>query len=503
MPKSIQQQEPELANQPKLAALDLGSNSFHLVIARLVEGDLQILSRHKERVRLAAGLNQQLELSDAAMQRGLDNLRRCNERLQDIPKQNVRIVATHTLRVCRNRAQFLSQAQQLLAHPIEVISGHEEARLIFQAVAHTEQLSGRALVVDIGGGSTELAIGNGFEVEQLSSRTMGCVSYTQQFFAQEISQQAFKRAILAASHALEPIARIYRKQGWEQAFATSGTASALASAAKQFSGSSAITLDALIKIQEHMIKAGSAANCQLEGVNENRLPVLAGGTAIMIAIMQSLQLSQLQYSDAALREGVLYEMDDAMRHQDIRLRTRRSLQARYKVDREQATRVKQSLSQLYQQLHDAWQLPTGSLELLLDAAALHEIGLNINTVAVHKHSSYILEHVDMPGIRQEEQAVIAMLVRFYRKKLPAEELIAIGDYDANILLRLIRILRLAVILNISRSPSGLQIPEVEVTAEQMQLTFTPGYLAEQQLLNADLQREAAYLSALGLQLAFT
>jgi len=503
MPTEQQADEPNLVNQPMLAALDLGSNSFHLVIARIVEGDLQILARYKERVRLAAGLNSELELSAEAMQRGLENLQRCNERLQDIPKANVRVVATHTLRACKNRNTFLKQAKKVLAHPIEIISGHEEARLIFQAVAHTEHLPGRTLVIDIGGGSTELVIGSGFEVEQLTSRSMGCVSYTQQFFTKGVTEKAFKQAVLAAHQALEPIAQIFRRQGWDQVLATSGTAAALSSIASQFSGQPTITLQALQQAKAELVAVGDPTQCQLQGINETRLPVLAGGIAIMQAVMESLSIGRLRYSEAALREGVLYEMDDTMRHHDIRLRTRRSLQARYRVDREQATRVKQSAAELWQQVYREWKLPESSLELLLHAAALHEVGLNINAYSVHKHGSYILQHVDMPGIHADEQQLIALLVRFYRKKLLLEEIAEPGRYSAKQTVRLIRILRLAVLLNISRTTTPLATPGVKVDGQAMQLSFATDYLQQQQLLNADLLKEAALLEQHEMLLSFS
>lgn len=503
MPVPHPNHEPDLANHPKLAALDLGSNSFHLVIARLVEGDLQILARYKERVRLAAGLDKHAHLSEPAIQKGLENLQRCNEHLRDIPKENVRVVATHTLRVATNRQQFLDRAQHRLTHPIEIISGHEEARLIFQAVAHTEHLQGNTLVVDIGGGSTELIIGNGFEAKQLTSRAMGCVSYTQQYFEQGMTPQAFEQAELAAHQALEPIARIYRTLGWKQAIATSGTAAALAAITLQTTGKEQITQASLQHIKQALIEAKTPQNIQLAGINENRLPVLAGGVAIMLAVMQSLAVESICYSEAALREGVLYEMDPSTRHQDIQLRTRRSLQARYQVDREQAARVKQAVYAIWQQVQTPWELPEALLSVLLHAAALHEVGLNINAYAVHKHSGYILSHVDMPGISQHQQALIATLTRFYRKKLPLETLEPIGDYQESTVLRLIRILRLAVIFNISRSPQAIETPTIKVKSEQMELTFSTGYLSTRQLLQADLAKEANYLMQCNLHLSYT
>lgn len=491
------QETTEQETDSILAALDLGSNSFHMVIARIVEGNLQILSRHKEKVRQAAGLNAKGNLDDAAIQRGLDSLARFNERLQPFDQAQVRIVGTHTLRRARNARDFLKQAEEVLAHPVEVISGHEEARLIFQAVAHSESTQENTLVIDIGGGSTELIIGRQFEVQQLTSRSMGCVSFTRQFFANGITKAAFKKAVIAAQQELEPVVKQFKRTGWQTTLATSGTAKALATCASEL-GYSAISSESLAALQKFLIQ--EQGEFAIKGINEDRIQVLAGGLAVLQGIVKSFEIDAIHYSTAALREGVLYEMHGGLEHESVRQRTVESLQARYAVDTRQAEQVAAAAQWLWQQLQKEWALPKSSRHLLTQAAYLHEIGLNINSTGYHKHSAYILGHTDLPGFNQDEQQVLANLVRFHRKRLQLDLLLPVENLmKEKVLIRLIRILRIAVLLNIGRH--GYQQPlKASADGKSMTLSFEEEKLAEQQLLVADLEREQSLLEAVGLKL---
>ena len=212
----------------KVAALDIGSNSFHLVVARIVAGSVQILHRVKQKVRLAEGLNEDNVLQGEAKQRGLDTLKIIADSLKGFEPDSVRIVATHTLRRAVNAKEFIEEALQVLPYPIEVISGTEEARLIYSGVAHTNHDAGKRLVVDIGGGSTEFIIGEGLSPLLLRSLQMGCVSYTQRFFANgELKAKAFDKAIIAAEQEMEPIEERYRRLGWQRCIGTSGTIKAI------------------------------------------------------------------------------------------------------------------------------------------------------------------------------------------------------------------------------------------------------------------------------------
>lgn len=482
-----------------LVALDLGSNSFHMVIARIVEGNLQILSRHKEKVRLAAGLDEQNHLDEAAIQRGLESLARFNERLEPFDTTKVRIVATHTLRKASNARDFLNRAEDVLAHPVEVISGHEEARLIFKAVAHAEVTDANTLIIDIGGGSTELALGQGQQALQLASRTMGCVSYSQRFFANGISKAAFKKAILAAQQQLEPVIDSYRKTGWQQVLATSGTASALAACAQEmgFGDISAASLKALQKL---LIE--QQTDVAIKGISPDRMQVLAGGLAVMSAIVSALGIDSVRYSSAALREGVLYEMHGGMEHSDVRRRTRESLMARYNVDPLQAQRVAELAIWLWQQVKQSWSLPDSSLSLIRHAAYLHEIGLDINSSAIQRHSAYIIENTELAGFNRDEQLVLANLVRFHRKRLHLNQLLPIEQlFKDKTLIRLIRLLRIAVLLNLGRQ--GYEQPDaVQVEGKHMRLTFNQQLLNNQQLLCIDLEREQQLLENAGFSLSY-
>nr|WP_285817733.1 exopolyphosphatase [Echinimonas agarilytica] len=468
-----------------------------MVIARIVEGNLQILSRHKEKVRLAAGLEDDLRLNQEAFERGLASLARFNERLQPFEGTSVRIVATHTLRRAINAKDFLEQAEKVLSHSVEVISGYEEARLIFQAVAHNEVTKHNTLVIDIGGGSTELAIGSQFVEHALASRSMGCVSFTQKYFAKGITKQAFKKAVIAAKQELEPITKGFKKVGWKQVRATSGTASALAECAKEF-GYDAISKGSLQDLQKRLIE--NDGRLELAGISPDRMQVIAGGLAVMLAIVNTFEIAAIDYSPAALREGVLYEMHGGLEHDNVRVRSRDSLQKRYNVDLHQAKSVNDAANWLWHQLADDWQLSAASLKLLGFAAQLHEVGFDINSSAIQRHSAYIIEHTNMAGFNRDEQLVLANLVRFHRKRLQLNNILPIEKLMKDkTLIRLIRILRVAVLLNIGRH--GYELPiSAKAEGKVMTLVFDADTLEQQQLLAADLERESSLISAAGFEL---
>ena len=490
-----------LPSHGHLVAIDLGSNSFHSIIARLNRGAVQVLSTHKERVRLAAGLDDQHQLGEEAMARALATLKRMAERMQGLEGARVRIVATHSLRQARNRQRFLRAAEAILGYPVEIISGHEEARLIYQGVAHTEQLSGRTLVVDIGGGSTELALGEGFELQQLSSHIMGCVSFSERYFGRRIDEAAFQQARLAALQALEPVVSPFRRHGWHSVRATSGTAAALRDAVIALGHHDGLlTAARLTELRQQLIGAGHWQQIALVGISDSRKPVIAGGLAILMAVQEALGIDGFSIASAGLREGVLYEMDAAMRHHDIRQRTRASLMARYNVDRDHASEVVQVALTLWDQSAERWQLPAESRTLLEHAAWLHEVGLDINSKGVQRHSAYILANCDLPGFNQSEQQLLATLVRWHRKRFKRDEFSDQPGLSARTQRRLCRLLRLAVVLNLARQPGYVPRFEVKVQGRQMVLKLPSAWLANRELVNADLAREAAWLADAGLEL---
>ncbi|MEW9799066.1 exopolyphosphatase [Alteromonas sp. CYL-A6] len=489
----------------KVAALDIGSNSFHLVVARIMAGSVQILHRVKQKVRLAEGLDDNDILSDEAIERGLRTLAVVAESLKGFEPDSVRIVATHTLRKARNARDFIRAARNILPYPIEIISGNEEARLIYSGVAHTTHTEGQQLVVDIGGGSTEFVIGEGFTPLLCRSLQMGCVSYTQRFFADgKLTARLFSKAITAAEQELELIESKYRQLGWVQCIGTSGTIRALYMLAQTTNDGSheiPVTLKHLKALQKQFVEAGHIDKLDTTTISEDRLPVIAAGLAILIAIFKALRIEGLTYSSAALREGVLYQMEDELHHADIRGRTASSLATRYDVDTAQATMVLNTSMTLFDAVKKIWKLKHKDFRSMLGwAAMLHEVGIQINSRGVQRHSAYILSNVDMPGFTQEQQELLATLVRFHRKKIRLAELPVFSQYEEQAVGRLIALLRLATLLNIKRQQQFLPEFTIEADKHSLALTFPSGWLEEKPILAADLEQEAQYLKALSLTL---
>ena len=497
----------EVRDTSKIAALDIGSNSFHLVVARVVAGSVQILHRVKQKVRLAQGLSSDYYLDDEAQKRGLDALNVVAESLQDFPPENVRIVATYTLRKAHNAKAFIRAARDILPYPIEVIGGAEEARLIYLGVAHTNHDDGQRLVVDIGGGSTEFIIGQGFEPKMLRSLQMGCVSYTKIFFKNdELKSKSFDRAITAAQQELEMIDKAYLRAGWKTCIGTSGTIRNIIQIAQNESvkdSEGKVTLTQLTRLMKVCCEAGSVDKLQISQMSEDRKPVFAAGLAILIAIFKSLNIDSMVFSPAALREGVLYEMETQLTRPDVRQRSAESVATRYDVDVEQAQRVHSVTMGIYQSCKDDWNIANKEPKGLLGwSALLHEVGLQINAHGTQRHSAYILHNIDLPGFNQEQQTLMATLVRYYRKKIRPGDIPDFTLLPSEQVYKLIAILRLGVLLNIKRQDDILPNIEIKVKNNSIRLTFPDGWLENKPIFSADLTNEAQYIQALDLQLRF-
>lgn len=408
-------------NYALAAAVDLGSNSFRLQIGRIVDNQIYPLDGLKETVRLAAGLTPDKQLDLAAQKRGLAALARFAERLRGFEPGAVRAVATNTLRVAKNAAVFLQQAERVLGFPIEVIAGREEARLIYLGVAHSLANSGqRQLVVDIGGGSTEFVIGENFMPLQLESLYMGCVSYSLRFFPNgRVDKNALLAAEMAARRELQGIVHAYRESGWDQAYGSSGTAKSIVDLLEQNGFSEhGITRGGLERLCAELLRAGSVARLRLRGLREERRPVLAGGVAIMSALFKEFDLQHMEFSDGALRLGVLYDQLGRYHHEDMRTATVKRFMQRYEVDRRQATRVAQmALSLLHRLVPATIEEDHPDAQFLLWAAQLHEIGISVAHSSYHKHSAYILANADMPGFSRRDQLCLSRLVLGHRGKL--------------------------------------------------------------------------------------
>lgn len=487
-----------------LAAIDLGSNSFHIIVSQLFAGELKTLDVLSEKVQLAAGLDENDCLTDEAIQRGLECLGRFAQRVQDLPRQSVRIVGTNALRQASNRDEFIDQAEVILGTRIEVIAGREEARLIYLGVAHTQaDDTGRRLVIDIGGGSTECIIGERFEPKVCESLHMGCVSYTDLFFADgRITTQAMQAARTAALQELLSIRRDYRRLGWHSSVGASGTVKAARQACLALGFSNElITRDALERLCAYLIEQEQVERIEIDGVKQERCAVLPAGVAILSAIFESLDVKAMSFSDGALREGVLYDMAGRLRHEDVRERTINALSRRYHVDRKQAARVEATALIALAQVKDDWNLHSGSChEMLSWAARSHEIGLAVAHSQFHKHSAYLLQHSDLPGFTQLEQHLLAFLVRGHRRKFPKDEFRQLPSGLRQTYRHLCLLLRLAVIMHRSRSKTRLPAFTLKVAENRMELSFPPGWLIHHPLTRADLEQEANYLRNIDIKL---
>ena len=467
-----------------------------MVIARVVNGALQVLGRLKQRVHLADGLDSNNVLSEEAIERGLACLALFAERLQGFPADNVTIVGTHTLRQAVNAEVFLKRAAKVIPYPIEIIAGQEEARLIFMGVEHTQPEKGRKLVIDIGGGSTELVIGEDFEPLLAESRRMGCVSFAQLFFpGGEISKTT------SAARGWR------RRKNWKRwpgstVFRAGSTRWAPRAPSRpptkcwwRWGKDGLITLDRLEMLAEQVLQFKSFSSLSLPGLSEDRQSVFVPGLAILCGVFDALAIRDLRLSDGALREGVLYEMEGRFRHQDIRSRTAKSLADHYNIDREQAKRVLETTELLYSQwMAQNTKLAHPQLEALLKwAAMLHEVGLSINHSGMHRHSAYILQNSNLPGFNQEQQLLLAALVRFHRKAIKLEELPRLNLFKKKHYLPLIQLLRLSTLLNNQRqSTTTPETLRLTTDDNHWTLRFPAGYLAQNNLVQLDFEREQAY-----------
>jgi exopolyphosphatase/guanosine-5'-triphosphate,3'-diphosphate pyrophosphatase len=487
-----------------LAAVDLGSNSFHMVVARLQHGQLVILDRLREMVRLGAGLSDSGRLDDEAMARALRCLERFGQRLRAMRADSVRVVGTNALRRAKRKRWFLERARAALGHPIEIISGREEARLIYSGVVHTSPMSpDKRLVIDIGGGSTELVIGEGFNPLLLESMSVGCVGLSA-FDDGRISEKRFERARTTVRLELEPVQEAYRKLGWAQAFGSSGTVRVIADVLRRINPEEPrITLANLRMLMERVIAAGHVDKMDLPDVDAERAPVFPAGLAILLEIVESLGLDRVRVAEGAMREGLLYDLMGRFTDEDARVRSVRAMERRYHVDAGQADRVEATAVALLAEVESEWGLADPLAESVLRwAARLHEAGLDIAHSKYHRHSAYLLEHADMPGFPREEQQLLAALVGGHRRQLSfeaLEDLVPPWDRHAEFLIPL---LRLAVVLHRGRSPQPLPDVRLSVKGRSIALELPQRWMKEHPLTLEDLEQERQYLKEAGFRLSY-
>jgi exopolyphosphatase/guanosine-5'-triphosphate,3'-diphosphate pyrophosphatase len=486
----------------------LGSHRFHLFFDRVDDVIFTVVDRIKEMVRLGGGLDEDNELSDEAQTRALQTLSRFGERIRHMPPHAVRVVGTNTMRRARNSKHFAVEARRAIGHPIEIVSGREEARLIYLGVAqgnYDEQAANR-LVVDIGGGSTEVIIGRQMEVIVCESLYMGCVSYSKQFFPDgKLTLKRFKSATLAARQEIRSIETSYPGLGWQTCFGASGTIKAVLEVLTQNDlGSMQITLEGMLTLRDRMIDVGDAYACKLEGLKEDRVPVFHGGLAILIGLFESLGIEHMAVSDFAMREGVMFDLHGRIKNEDTRDATIATLATRYNIDQPHASRVLATALNLFERVQDVWGLDSGWHKRLVWGCQLHEIGVAIAHSRHHKHGSYIVENSDMAGFSRQDQQLMWALIRTHRRAFKSHRFDGLPEAFREGAMRICILMRLAVLLNRSRS---MDVPRVNLEAKldkrdrtTLTLTFPTGWLENAPLTREDLLQEVSYLDGSSFRL---
>ena len=492
-----------MARHDTLAAVDLGSNSFHLQIGRVVDGQIYPLDSLREAVRLGAGLTAEKRIDRATQSAALETLARFAERLRGFARPAVRAVGTNALRVAKNSPQFLREARAVLGFPIEVISGREEARLIYIGVAHSMPLAQhRRLVIDVGGGSTECIIGTGLEPQLTESLYMGCVSFSLKYFPDgKIDKGRMKAAELAARQEIASLKNQYRETGWDEAVGSSGTARSIETILRENElAAEGITREGLDKLRTMLLKYEEADPDRIAGLRPNRAPVLPGGVAILSAALDELGIETMKVSDGALRHGVLYDLLGRFQHRDMRQATVTQFMRRYHVDVAQADRVRALALKIYDALAPGADREDDADRLLLEwAARLAETGLSIAHAQYHKHSAYVLSNADMPGFSRMEQARLAQLVLAHRGKLAKIQDAGFEGDDW----KLVFALRVASLILRSRTDARLPFLRVAADKAGFAIDMPQSWLDDNPLSADALEAEADQWKKVGMKLEVT
>lgn len=481
---------------PMIAAIDLGSNSFHLVLAKTAQQGVDIFTHHGEKVQLAAGIDAQLKLQDDAMQRGFACLKRFAQYTRDLPPGAVRIVGTSSLRVAHNRQRFIERAEQIIGHPIDIISGREEARLIYLGVAHTLNCPEKRLVIDIGGGSTEFIIGQKFATHLRDSLQIGCVSLSQRFFSNgKVTAESYQHAYTAARLELLELEKNLYNSNWQTTVGASGTICSVGQALAEAGFSAGeINRQGLQWLKQRVLEIADINKIDIPGISAARSSILPAGLVIIEAIFDALEISQMTPSSSALREGLIYDLLDRQQQRDPREASIQALSERAAVDPKHLQKIEQWALLALNQVADAWQLKDKWHSKLLSwAARVHLVGLDIAHYHYQKHGAYLVEHSDLAGFSRQEQQMLALLVRGHRRNIPLESFQQLPQTTGQQLLYLCVLLRLAILLQPikdSQTP-----PELQLSAQTNQLTliFPNHWLVNNPLAAASLQQEAQWL----------
>lgn len=467
-------------------------------MARFHHGQLSVIDRLREPVRLAAGMTAEGQLSRDVEERAIACLERFGQRLKSMQPDKVRVVGTNALRTAHRKKDFISRARAAIGHPIEIVAGIEEARLIYAGVAQLSPATqGRRLVVDIGGGSTEMIIGESLAPLELASLQMGCVRFSEEFFPEARSTpKRMQRARMAARQQLEAVFGRFRRRGWDEALGSSGTVRAIAEALAEIEpDSKGIEADALQALVERVARCENQLELDIACLSRDRREVFAGGLAILAELFEMLGVERMQVAEGAMREGLLYDLagrlDDSV---DARERTVRAMQNRYHVDLEQAARIELTARQLLGQVAVNWRLDDELPGQLLSwAARLHEIGLDVAHSRFQHHGAYLLENADMPGFSREEQRLLATMVGNHRRKPAFSDLDQLLPEWRDRIVLLTILLRISVLLHRSRSVQPMPALQLEARTRGAVLRFPDRWLRAHPLTMADLVDEEKFL----------
>jgi len=506
-PPHSDDQGTEFTANKTFAAIDLGSNSFHMAVASTTKSHLQMIDKLREPVRLGAGLDKKNNITAKTMKQALECLSMFSQRLKDVPPSQIRAVGTNTLRRARNAGEFNSAAVDTLGVPIEIIAGREEARLIYTGVSYGVRDEKKRLVIDIGGGSTEFIAGVGNTANIMESINMGCVSANTRWFeghtrpGKKLAKQ-FEKSIANGRLEARAIIPNYLKHNWDICIGSSGTIKATEKILQAFNpdedGISHESLNALI---ERIIKKGPEILNDVTTISDDRRAVILGGLSVLKAAFESLNIKHMQVSHSALREGVIIDLAGDSLNDHVRRNAVNDMQNRFRVDVEQAARVFHTAEQLFNAASEPWNLDTRrDWATLRSASHLHEVGLSVAHVQYHKHGAYLLSHADMLGFSRNDQGFIAALVRNHRRKIDTAITQSMRKSEQSRYYKLLLLLRLATLFHRTRHTD--QAPEIdaEFSDSIVNLRIATDWLQTHPLTHAEIEDEIEKLNGIGFQL---
>jgi exopolyphosphatase/guanosine-5'-triphosphate,3'-diphosphate pyrophosphatase len=477
------------------AAVDLGSNSFRLHVGKHDGDTIRVLKSLREPIRLAAGLDAKGMLTESAMQSALDCLRRFKGVLALYKFDAVRVVATSTLRVAKNSAAFLPAAEQAIGYPIEIISGEEEGRLIYMGVANALALPAeRRLVIDIGGGSTELILGRGADIERVESFSIGTVKQSLSFFTGgQIDAASYDAAILSARSHFEDAAPPYQRHHWQNAYGSSGTVRAIAEIiARGRLGDGKLSASGLEALMQRFIAFGQVGLIDMPGLRPDRAGTIIGGLAILIALVRELGIEAIVPVEAGLRMGVMWDLYLRSMQRDRREQSVVELARKFHVDETRAARAAQQAAALYAQLKPA---ADHHIRPLAWAAQLHESGMAVSQTGYHKHGAYLVENADLPGFTTREQKLMGRLILAQKGNLrKVAEALAEPDFAKAVLA-----LRMAILLMHARMEAGPSDLRLRMK-HRIELEIRKDWLAGHPTLAVWIEKEQEWWDEVGMDL---